>query len=93
MTKARGIGIDGDAITHTLEFVDAMPPQSTSSMQRDVIAGRPSEVEAILGSVIRLGVEGEVPTPAMSYLYASLMPMELNARKTCSSLPMDKKWG
>jgi 2-dehydropantoate 2-reductase len=49
-------------------------------MQRDVAAGRPSELEAIIGSVNRLGGAAGVPTPATQFIYASLLPQEARAR-------------
>jgi 2-dehydropantoate 2-reductase len=41
-------------------------------MQRDILAGRPSEVENLTGAVVRQGRESGVPTPVASQLYATL---------------------
>jgi 2-dehydropantoate 2-reductase len=49
-------------------------------MQRDLADGRPSELEAIIGAVVRFGDQAGVPTPAMDYVYASLLPQENRAR-------------
>jgi 2-dehydropantoate 2-reductase len=49
-------------------------------MQRDIADGKPSELEAIIGAVVRFGKAGGVPTPAMRYVYASLLPQEQRAR-------------
>ena len=49
-------------------------------MQRDVMAGRPSELEAQNGSVVRLGRAVGVETPLHAYIYYSLLPLELRAR-------------
>jgi 2-dehydropantoate 2-reductase len=49
-------------------------------MQRDIVAGRPSELESQNGAVVRLGREVEVPTPLHAFIYHSLLPLELRAR-------------
>ena len=49
-------------------------------MQRDVLAGRPSELEAQVGAVVRLGRKVGVPTPVHEILYATLLPQERRAR-------------
>jgi 2-dehydropantoate 2-reductase len=49
-------------------------------MQRDVLAGRPSELEAQPGAVVRLGREAGVPTPVHEFLHAALLPLERRAR-------------
>jgi 2-dehydropantoate 2-reductase len=49
-------------------------------MQREMAAGRPSELEAIIGAVVRFGDQAGVPTPAMDHVYASLLPQEDRAR-------------
>jgi 2-dehydropantoate 2-reductase len=49
-------------------------------MQRDVMAGRLSELEAQNGAVVRLGEAVGVATPLHSFIYHSLLPLELRAR-------------
>jgi 2-dehydropantoate 2-reductase len=49
-------------------------------MQRDIANGRPSELEAIIGSVVRSGKSADVPTPATQFIYAALLPQETRAR-------------
>jgi 2-dehydropantoate 2-reductase len=80
VARSRGIRISEDVVKRTLAFVDASPADGTASMQRDIAAGRPSELEAIIGAVVRFGDQGGVPTPAMDYVYASLLPQEDRAR-------------
>ncbi|MHA2281729.1 MAG: ketopantoate reductase C-terminal domain-containing protein, partial [Promethearchaeota archaeon] len=59
---------------------DGLVPQSTISLQRDVMAGRSSELEAQIGTVVRFGQEADVVTPQRTFIYHSLLPMELRAR-------------
>jgi 2-dehydropantoate 2-reductase len=49
-------------------------------MQRDILEGRPSELESQNGAVVRMGREEHVPTPVNEIIYASLLPQELRAR-------------
>jgi 2-dehydropantoate 2-reductase len=69
-----------DIVATTMDFVDSLPPEGTVSMQRDIIAGRPSELEAWNGAVVRLGQQAGVATPLHDFLYRSLLPLELRAR-------------
>ncbi len=82
VARARGVDLGGDAaIESTLARFDGLPPESTSSLQRDIIGGKPSELDAQLGIVVRLGHETNVPTPVCETLLALLLPQERNARK------------
>ncbi len=78
---ALGIEVAEDVVARTLAFFDSLPPEGTASMQRDVMAGRPSELESQNGAVVRLGREAGVATPVHDFLYASLLPQERLARK------------
>lgn len=79
---ARGIDLGGDAaIDRTLARFDGLPPESTSSLQRDIIDGKPSELDAQLGAVVRLGLQTNIPTPVCETLLGLLLPQERNVRK------------
>jgi 2-dehydropantoate 2-reductase len=80
VARARGIVLPGDAMRKTMAMFDGLSPQSTSSMQRDVLEGRPSELEAQIGAVVRQGQEVGVATPLHTFIYNSLLPLELRAR-------------
>ncbi len=80
VARARGVALAPDAEERTLAFIDALPPDATASMQRDVMAGRPSEIEAQNGAVVRLGKASGVPTPVSAFVYAALLPQERQAR-------------
>jgi 2-dehydropantoate 2-reductase len=81
VARARGVRLSDDVVARTVALVESMPASGTTSMQRDIVDGRPSELEQIIGAVIRLGEERKVRTPAMEYIYAALMPQELKARR------------
>jgi 2-dehydropantoate 2-reductase len=80
VARARGIGLPEEAIPQTMRLIDNLPPGGTASMQRDIIQGRPSELESQNGAVVRLGGEVGVATPLHTFIYHSLLPLELRAR-------------
>jgi 2-dehydropantoate 2-reductase len=81
VARAHGVAPAADVVERTMAFVDAMPAPTTASMQRDIIAGRPSELEAQSGALVRLGRAAGVPTPTHAFLYAALLPQERRARR------------
>ena len=81
LAAARGVDLARDAVDKTLHVVDGLAAELTSSMQRDIMEGRPSELEAVNGAVVRLGREMDVATPVNRFIYAALAPMEAKARK------------
>jgi len=80
VAAAAGVRLDGHVVEKTMAFLDRLPPNGTSSMQRDIAAGRPSELESMSGAVVRLGAEHGTPTPIHAFLHASLLPQEMAAR-------------
>lgn len=80
VAQARGIDLGDDAIARTIERYDALEPSSTSSLQRDVIEGKPSELDAQIGAVVRLARERGVQVPVCEVLYHCLLPQERVAR-------------
>ena len=81
VAKAKGVTLDKDVVDTTLAFIDSIAPGIKPSMQRDVESGKPSELEAMIGAVVHLGAEHNVPTPAMKFAYAMLKPGELKAQQ------------
>jgi 2-dehydropantoate 2-reductase len=80
VARASNIDLPDDAVDMALAFIDGLPDSATASMQRDIMEGRPSELEAQNGAVVRLGQEVGVDTPLNAFIYHSLLPMELHAR-------------
>ena len=79
--RARGVALAEDTAQRILtQNIDLAAEGVIASMQKDIMEGRPSELEAQTGAVIRMGRAGGVPTPTHAFLYASLLPMELKAR-------------
>ena len=80
VAQAKGVTLDRDVVSNTLKFIDESAAGIKPSMQRDIEAGRMSELESMIGIVVRLGAKLGVPTPIMSTTYAVLKPGELKAR-------------
>jgi 2-dehydropantoate 2-reductase len=80
LARARGIALADGAVARNLAYVDRLPPDSTASMQRDLMDGRPSELEQQTGAIVRLAREAGVAVPANTFLYAALLPSERRAR-------------
>ena len=60
LAHARGIALPEDSIEKAMASVDSLPDDATSSMQRDIAAGKPSELEAQNGAVVRMAIESGV---------------------------------
>jgi 2-dehydropantoate 2-reductase len=69
--RARGIDLRDDIVARTMRFLDTLPPE-----ERDLMEGRPSELESQNGAVVRLGREAGVATPVNEFVYRCLLPME-----------------
>ena len=80
VARARNIALSDGIVDKSMAFLDTVTASGTSSLQRDIIAGKPSELDAWAGAVVRFGKEAGVDTPLHTFLYHSLLPMELRAR-------------
>jgi 2-dehydropantoate 2-reductase len=78
--RARGVALDEGLVERTMAFVDTLPDEGTASLQRDIAAGKPSELEAWSGAVVRLGRESGVDVPVHTFIYETLLPMDERAR-------------
>lgn len=72
VARAEGAALPADVCERKLDYIDASPPAMRSSLMMDLVAGRPTEVEALLGGVVRRARQHAVPVPAMQALYAVL---------------------
>jgi len=77
---AQGKNLNAETVNTTVAMLEAQPGETTSSMQRDIMAGRPSELEAQTGAVVRFGQKTGIATPVHDSIYAELLPLEKRAR-------------
>jgi len=73
LAHARGVKLPADAITTVMAAVDGLPADATSSMQRDIAAGKPSELESQNGAVVRMAHESGVDVPTHEHIYETLI--------------------
>ena len=69
-----------DPVAAALRMADAQPAGATTSMQRDIASGLPSELDAQLGALCRAGDEAGVPTPVLDLAHSVLAPREAAVR-------------
>lgn len=82
VARARQVALSEESVGKSMAFLDSLAPGGTTSLQRDIADGKPSELEAWNGAVVRLGREAGVVTPLHEFIYHSLLPLELQARDT-----------
>jgi 2-dehydropantoate 2-reductase len=80
VARARRVSLADNIVEKTMGLLDSLDPGATTSLQRDINAGKPSELEAWNGAVVRMGQEAGVATPLHEFIYHSLLPSELKAR-------------
>jgi 2-dehydropantoate 2-reductase len=81
VAAAKGIALAPEVVKETLAYVDALAEDATASLQRDIVAGRPSEIDSLSGAVARIGAELGVPVPVHRTIHAALLPQERLARR------------
>jgi len=80
VARAKGIHLDGDVVEKNMDFCDKMAPDATSSMQRDVAAGRRLEYDAMNGAVVRTGKETGISTPVHEFFCTCLKVVDSMAK-------------
>ncbi len=77
--RAVGVAWRDDAKARVWERYDSLPAESTTSLARDLMAGRPSEFDAQTGAVVRLAAQHGVAVPVHRTLHAILLPVAVDA--------------
>ena len=72
LAHARGVKLPPDSVDKVMSAVDGLPEDATSSMQRDIAAGKPSELESQNGAVVRMAREAGVEVPTNELIYRTL---------------------
>ena len=63
LAEAMDIHFQEDIVARNLAILDDLNPDATTSMQRDIDAGRPSEIDGLVYEVVRLGAAYGVSLP------------------------------
>jgi 2-dehydropantoate 2-reductase len=72
VATAEGVTVPEDAVERAMRRIDALDAGATSSLQRDLLAGRPSEIDEILGVVVRRARARGLHVPRSERLFAAL---------------------
>ena len=63
LSHAMGIEFEEDLVERNLKILASLSPEATTSMQRDVIEGKRSEMDGLVYEVVRMGREYKVSIP------------------------------
>ena len=63
LSHAMGIEFEEDLVERNLKILASLSPEATTSMQRDVIEGKRSEMDGLVYEVVRMGREYKVSMP------------------------------
>jgi len=80
VANAKGVSISDADVERILKMFHQMPQETTASMQRDVMQGKPSELENFNGYIVKQGQELGIETPVNSFIYNCLLPQEQSVR-------------
>lgn len=80
VANAKNVALTPEHIEESFSIIQQQPPGTTASTQRDIMAGKPSELENFNGYIVNEGTRLGVPTPVNRLIYECLLPMENEAR-------------
>lgn len=63
LAEAMGISFQVDIVRNNLAILDALSPEASTSMQRDIAAGKPSEIDGLIFEVLRMADRYGVELP------------------------------
>ena len=64
LAEAMGIPFQKDMVDVNLKIISKLAPEATTSMQRDIMEGKQSEIDGLVYEVVRMGEKYHVPVPA-----------------------------
>ena len=76
VARALEVNLAEDVVSSTLSYIEGSLEQMHASMHSDILAGRPLELEALNGAVVRAGRTAQVPTPINNLIYAMVKPFQ-----------------
>ena len=63
LAEAMGVPFERDMVEVNLKILSNLAPEATTSMQRDVMEGKASEIDGLVYEVVRMGHKYHVPVP------------------------------
>ena len=82
-------GLDDAKLESMMKWMVTLPAAGTASLQRDLVAGRRSELHAQLGAMVDHADAKGISTPTTALVYAALVPQETAAAARALSPPSD----
>lgn len=73
ISEAEGIGLYEGIIDDMLKYGGSLPVGSTSSMNSDYLKGKTTEIETLIGVVVRLGQKHGIETKVYEEVYVELL--------------------
>lgn len=80
IANAKGVGLTSKDIEMIVKVIDSLDYNTTASMQRDMMEGKPSELDNFNGYIVAQGKELGIETPTNAFIYHCLRPQEIKAR-------------
>jgi 2-dehydropantoate 2-reductase len=72
LANAMGITFETDIVSTNLNILDALTPEASTSMQRDIKKGGQSEIDGLVYEVLRMGEAYHVKLPVYSQIAEAL---------------------
>lgn len=82
IAQAKGVDFNDEDVAQLFQFIGNQGMTATASTQRDIMAGRPSELGNFNGYIVEQGKKLGVETPVNEFIYRALLPMEKEARRS-----------
>ena len=82
IAQAKGVDFKDEDVAQLFQFIDDQGMTATASTQRDIMAGRPSELGNFNGYIVEQGKKLGIETPVNEFIYRALLPMEKEARRS-----------
>ena len=82
IAQAKKINLTQKDADNAIRVIDHLSPDTTASMQRDVMEGKPSELDNFNGYIVRQGKALGIETPINTFIYNCLLPQEIIARNS-----------
>ena len=82
VASAKGIDLPKNIIEKQFQIIATQPLHTTSSLYRDMVEGKPSELEAQNGTVVKFGQALGIATPMNDFIYYCLLPQENRAQSS-----------
>jgi len=82
IAQAKGVDFNEEDVAQLFQFISGQEMTTTASTQRDIMEGRPSELENFNGYIVEQGKKLGIETPVNEFIYRALLPMEKEARRS-----------